>query len=541
MKMNKLFAMAISATMLLSLTGCQTQQQETTSALTLMNKINSSTVVDGQKDMRIWYQIDPAQFTDRYSGTPGTFKTVVQEMNYFSDGNPQDNEADVSMTGILLKNVIKVDDSYAVSELTELNPTIGSDDDLTALCTKANSLNMPVLLTLDLGSISKNNSQFNAMIQLVSNLKEDEDPYVVDKILADEFFLEKDKEGQDGWTRIGQTPYYYMSLPNSDIPCINLDNQVWKQFIINAIEHYFSLGVTGFYIMDANNLVPNNEQKCADFLKWFDSICKERKPESVNLFSYSAWNDPLAEVPMYAADLGASGAEGYVAKAATGSISARELGNLIEQNSVRTQNMTAYFLGHDDGSMDLLRSEDRIAQYKMTLALELMLNSQVIINAGDEIGLTSDQSNFIVSAIEDDSSSSDDAKNEDSQSEAESDAAKLKFGTVKQQREDGNSILNFVLQAIRLRDSYDSITRANPTVSQELSTDQVLVLARYGNDSQTVLVYNLSNTQQEVDLSTVTISGLPAELGGVLLTGDQEIQLENNKLTLPAYSMALLK
>lgn len=539
MKMNKLFAMAISAMMLFSLTGCQTQQQQTTSALTLMNKINSSSVVDGHKDMRVWYQIDPTLFSDRYSGTPGTFKTVIQEMEYFSDGNPQDNEKDLSMTGILLKNILKVDDTYAVSELTELNPTIGSDDDLSALCTKANSLNMPVLLTLDLGTISKNNSQFKAMIQLVSNLKEDEDPYVVDKILADEFFLEKDKEGQDGWTRIGQTPYYYMSLPNSDIPRINLDNQVWKQFIINAIEHYFALGVTGFYIPDSNGLVANNDQKSADFLKWFDSICKERKPESVNVFSYSSWNDPIAEVPMYAADLTASGAEGYVAKAATGSISARELGNLIEQNSLRTQNMTAYFLGHEDGSMDLLKSEDRIAQYKMILAIELMLNSQVMINVGDELGFTSDQSNSIVSAIEDDAQSSSETKNEDSQSE--SDQTQPKFENVRQQRENGDSILNFFLQAVRLRDSFDSITRANPTVSQELSTDQVLVLDRYANDSQSVLVFNLSNAQQEVDLSTVTISDLPAELGGVLLTGDQEIKLENNKLILPAYSMALLK
>lgn len=539
MKMNKLFAMAISAMMLFSLTGCQTQQQQTTSALTLMNKINSSSVVDGHKDMRVWYQIDPTLFTDRYSGTPGTFKTVIQEMEYFSDGNPQDNEKDLSMTGILLKNILKVDDTYAVSELTELNPTIGSDDDLSALCTKANSLNMPVLLTFDFGTISKNNSQFKAMIQLVSNLKEDEDPYVVDKILADEFFLEKDKEGQDGWTRIGQTPYYYMSLPNSDIPRINLDNQVWKQFIINAIEHYFALGVTGFYIPDSNGLVANNDQKSADFLKWFDSICKERKPESVNVFSYSSWNDPIAEVPMYAADLTASGAEGYVAKAATGSISARELGNLIEQNSLRTQNMTAYFLGHEDGSMDLLKSEDRIAQYKMILAIELMLNSQVMINVGDELGFTSDQSNSIVSAIEDDAQSSSETKNEDSQSE--SDQTQPKFENVRQQRENGDSILNFFLQAVRLRDSFDSITRANPTVSQELSTDQVLVLDRYANDSQSVLVFNLSNAQQEVDLSTVTISDLPAELGGVLLTGDQEIKLENNKLILPAYSMALLK
>lgn len=541
MKLNKLIAMALSATMLFTLTGCQKQQEEpAVSALSLMEKINSSSIVDGNKDMRLWYEIDPALFTDKIAGTPGTLKTVIQELDYISDGDPQTNEADLSMTGILLKNMIHMDDSYAVKEWTELNPTIGSDDDLRALCERSNSLNLPVMLSLELPSISKENSQFIAMTQFVESLGEDEDPYEKDKILADEFFLEKDKEGQDGWTRIGETPYYYMSLPQSDIPRINLDNQVWKQFLINTIEHYFDLGVTGFYIPDYNNLFPNNEQKAADFMKWFDSICKERKPNNLNVFSYTLWNDPMAEIPMYGADLTASGAEGMIAKAVTGAISARDLGNFIEQNSVRTQNMTAYFLSYEDGSMDLLKSADRMPQYKMALALEMMLNSHIFITAGDELGLASDQSNLIVDAIEqpiDESTSESDT--EESTSNAEH--INLQFGNMEQQREDGNSILNFVLEAIKLRDSYDSITRSNPTVSQELSTDQILVLDRRSGNSQTVLVFNLSDQQQDVDLSSVIISDMAAELGGVLLTGDQEITLNDNKVTLPAYSMALLK
>lgn len=540
MKIKQILSIALSAAMLFAMAGCQKQEaQPSVTALTQMEKINSKNIVDGSGALRLWYEVDPALFVNRVSGTTGNLKSVIQDLNYFSDGDPKKSEDDLGISGILLTNVISQDDSYAPKELSQLNPNIGSDDDLKALCEKSTSLGMPVMLEMELGSISLENSQFLAMTDLVNNLAEGEDPWAKDPVLMDEFYVEENHPNEDGWVQIGSSPYYYRAILQSNIPRINLDSHVWKQFIISAIEHYFSLGVSGFYIPDYNNLFPDDEQKDADFMKWFDSIAKERNENVINVFSYSSWNDPMAEIPAYAADAGAAGAEGMIAKAVTGAVSAKDLGNYFEANTNRTQNMTAYFLNNEDGSLDLLKSENRLAQYKMALALELMLNGQIFITAGDELGLTSKESDLIVDAIEEPAKQ--EVESGDINPEQTGTQVSLEFGSMEQQRQNGDSILNFVVQAIMLRDSYKSISEALTTVSQELSTDQVLVLDRKAENSETVQIFNLSDQPQTVDVSQVKISDLPAELGGVLLTNDGEITLNEGQLSLPPYSMALLK
>lgn len=540
MKIKQILSLALSAALLFSLAGCQKQEEQpSVTALSQMEKINSKNIVDTTGGLRLWYQINPAMFVNRISGTTGNLKSVIQDLEYFSDGDPKTNEEDLGVSGLLLTNVISQDDSYAPKDFSILDPNIGTDEDLQALCQKAGSLGMPVMLSMELGSISLDNSQFIAMTELVNGLAEGENPWDKDAILMDEFYVEENHPGEDGWVQIGSSPYYYMAIAQSNIPRINLDSHVWKQFIISAVEHYFSLGVGGFFIPDYNNLFPNDDQKDADFVKWFDSIAKERNENAVNVFSYSSWNDPMADIPVYAADASAAGAEGMIAKAVTGAINARDLGNYFEANTNRTQNMTAYFLNNEDGSLDLLKSDTRLAQYKMAMALELMLNGQIFVMAGDELGLTSKESDLIVDAIEE--PEQEEVESGDVDPQQTQTQLSLEFGSVKQQQADGNSILNFVIQAIRLRDSYKSISEALTTVSQELSTDQVLVLDRKAENSETVQVFNLSDQPQTVDVSTVKISDLPAELGGALLTDDGEITLRDNQLSLPPYSMALLK
>lgn len=541
MKLKHFLSIALSAAMLFSITGCAGKKQpENTSATALaqMQKINSKNIVDGATDMRIWYEIDPVLFTDRTTGAPGTIRSVIQDLEYLSDGDPKSHE-DLNMSGILLNNVLALDDSNTVRGFGQIDPNIGSKEDLQALCSRASSLNMPVMLTLNLASISVEDSQFVGMTDLVNNLQDGEDPYEINPVLMDEFFVEKDRQ-EENWIQIGESGWYYQALPQSSSPRINMENQVWKQFLINAVEEYFALGVSGFYIEDYSDLFPGDEQKAADFMKWFDEITKERNPNVINVFSYNGWNDPMAEIPAYAADNGAAGAEGMIAKAVTGALSARDLGSYLEDQSAKTQNMAAFFLNNEDGSLDLLKSEARLPQYKMALAVTLMLNGQVFITSGDELGLKSEETDMIVDAIE--------APAEESGPDASPDAepaagtqVNLQFGSMEEQKENGDSVLNFVQQAVLLRDSYKSISEAPMTLSQELSTDQVLVLDRKTDASETVLVFNLSDQPQTVDTTQITISGLPAELGGVLLTGNEEITKEENILSLPPYSMALLK
>ena len=54
-----------------------------------------------------------------------------------------------------------------------------------------------------------------------------------------------------------------------------------------------------------------------------------------------------------------------------------------------------------------------------------------------------------------------------------------------------------------------------------------------------ILVFNLSQETQKVDISGVDLGG-EGTIGGMLLTGEDTITLDNNELTLPSYSMALI-
>ena len=58
------------------------------------------------------------------------------------------------------------------------------------------------------------------------------------------------------------------------------------------------------------------------------------------------------------------------------------------------------------------------------------------------------------------------------------------------------------------------------------------------------MVYNISEKTATVDLSAETVNDHSAdemELGGVLVTTHDQVKLENGQLSLPPYSVAILK
>lgn len=538
--MKKLIILALSAAMAIGLAGCKKDNDKNSevTALSVMQTANSKNIVNGTADMRLWYQINPALFTDKATGEPGTLRSVMTDIEYLSDGDANTN-TDLNMSGILLTDLLSLDDNMVTRDLQTMNPALGTENDLKSLCSRAASLNMPVMITLELAGISTENSDFRRLVDLVNSNPDVEFEELVnrDPELFGMFYVDKDKS-EENYTRIGNTSFFYQSLPQSDTPRLNLDSTIVRQMIEQLVTHYTDLGVSGFYIPDYTDLYVNKDENAAEFMTWFDAMVKEKNPKAINVFTYSNWADPIANIPAFAADRASEGAEGMLAKAATGTINATELGTYLEQNSQRTQGATASFINSTNSSLDLLKSDARLAQYKMTLALQLMTSGQIFITSGDELGLTSEQAELIVDAIEnpDEENNAQDSSEEESQTQID-----LQFGSLFEQKADGNSILNFVQQAILLRDSYQSIQSGSITMNGDLSNERVLVLNKTTSNSQTVLVFNLSGDEQKVNTESIQISGLPAELGGMLLTSSKEITLEDNTLTLPPYSMALLK
>ena len=67
---------------------------------------------------------------------------------------------------------------------------------------------------------------------------------------------------------------------------------------------------------------------------------------------------------------------------------------------------------------------------------------------------------------------------------------------------------------------------------------------QYIGDSEILLVYNLAPESADVDLSGVTVgekSGSDLEIGGVLLTDAKEAAFSDGTLTMPGYSVVIVK
>ena len=116
---------------------------------------------------------------------------------------------------------------------------------------------------------------------------------------------------------------------------------------------------------------------------------------------------------------------------------------------------------------------------------------------------------------------------------------KMTNGSLEDQQDDPDSIYNYFKQAIRLRNRYPEIARGIAANVENLSDKNIAAITKTYDDKTTLLVFNLSQETQKVDISGVDLGG-EGTIGGMLLTGEDTITLDNNELTLPSYSMALI-
>ena len=116
---------------------------------------------------------------------------------------------------------------------------------------------------------------------------------------------------------------------------------------------------------------------------------------------------------------------------------------------------------------------------------------------------------------------------------------KMTNGSLEDQQYDPDSIYNYFKQAIRLRNRYPEIARGIAANVENLSDKNIAAITKTYDGKTTLLVFNLSQETQKVDISGVDLGG-EGTIGGMLLTGEDTITLDNNELTLPSYSMALI-
>lgn len=561
--MKKTAVVLLSALIALAASGCsklQKKEEKPVTSLTLMEEVNRSNIVSTQNRNRIWYEVDPSYFADGGGSQSGDFNGILARISYLSD-NDFTTQDDLNMSGLLLMNAVLEDDAQAVVDPKMLNPDYGTQEDLSRLCQQAAAVDIPVMMRLNLRAVSKNSESFTALEQYVSGLDPAASLDQFDPGFRQEFNIDKDRE-EENWIRIGSSPWFYQAIPSTDTPMANLDSDLWKNRITEAVDYYLSLGISGFFLEGTDSLFNGDTARIRDYINWLAGMVRERKPDAYIAAGAAAWNDDMKQMQTSLLDNASIGIQGMLAKAVTGSVSARDLGNYITEADARGEN--AWKLSDGAGSLDLLKTEAKLPQYKMLLALAMMMSGQVFLSAGDELALSNTSFDMISEAIDIPGEIPDPAftaeegeetgktlenagENPDSEAGLAEKTEKMdeelvfEFGNLAEQREDGNSVFQFLQQAVFLRASYSSISSGKTEMVDSLSTDSVLFLDKSTDKSHCIVVFNLSDGKTSSDLSSLSISGLPPELGGILLTGTESASLENGILELPPYSCAVLK
>ena len=126
------------------------------------------------------------------------------------------------------------------------------------------------------------------------------------------------------------------------------------------------------------------------------------------------------------------------------------------------------------------------------------------------------------------------------------DSIKQKFPSAAEQENDPLSVLNYTKQAIAVRNKYNVIRDGIVIPIPELESDTVGAYRKVpgspesGPDQESVeILFNTSEETQTVDLSSLSDPFLT--LADSLCVSEDPVQLEEGQLTLPPFSVAILK
>ena len=298
------------------------------------------------------------------------------------------------------------------------------------------------------------------------------------------------------------------------------------------------------------SMVINSKTENVEVLKWFNDMVKGKDENSYIVAEVWTDRETYAKYlesgidSVFNFDFGDG--DGIIANAVKGSSEsgakgyANVCGKMDELLSQYNENYidAPFYTNHDMArGAGYYSGEYKAAQIKTAGAMNLMMSGNVFLYYGEEIGMKGsgkDENKRAPMQWSSDASAEGMCKGPDGM-----ESIKMTNGSLEDQQDDPDSIYNYFKQAIRLRNRYPEIARGIAANVENLSDKNIAAITKTYDGKTTLLVFNLSQETQKVDISGVDLGG-EGTIGGMLLTGEDTITLDNNELTLPSYSMALI-
>ena len=526
--MKKIMVLLLSFIFIVIVSSCSNNNTS------LKRKYDDITITNDK--YRNYYEIFVRSFYDSDGDGIGDLKGVTEKLDYVKD---------LGFNGIWLMPVNKGTSyhKYDVEDYYDIDKDFGTLADMEELITKCHEKGINIIMDLVVNHTSNRHPWFTAFC---NNLK-------AGKMTAQYTdFYNFNTTGGNGYSSVQGTKYHYECQFWSGMPDLNLDSQNVKNEIKNIMKFWLDKGVDGFRLDACTSYYTNMTTQNVQFLKWLYNEAKAIK-EDVYMVG-EAWVTADTNVRKYY-DSGADSFFCFPVSQGSGSVAnclrsnkanPGELFTKLIQSQEDTYDigiLAPFLSNHDTKRAASFLGRDNFEKIKFAQGLISLMKGCTFVYYGEEIGMTSPDEDDPCKRVAFlwDTRDSEGYVTKQPESKYVTDAYYY-YGSSKEQLEDPNSITNYYKYANYIRNANPEIARGVTTTYDytELST-QVSVFQRTYNNSTVTIVANLSyDTPVTIKLDKETLK-FEKMTQYLCATYADEVVLNGDEITLPAYSYAILK
>ncbi|MBO6108830.1 MAG: alpha-amylase [Eubacterium sp.] len=509
--------------------------------------INNSLSVNKPDDKyRTCYEVFVASFYDSDGDGMGDLNGLREKLDYI---------ADLGFDAIWMMPIMPSPSyhKYDIKGYMDIDKDYGTLQDFDALVQAAHDKGIRIYLDLVINHTSSEHPWFKKASDYIKTLKKNEEPDIHSCPYLDYYNFTRD-DSLSGYAELdgARSQWYYEAQFYEGMPDLNLSSAALRKEIIRIVDFWTDRGVDGFRLDTTTNFYTGSIKKNTEFLKWLSKIIYNAKKDAYIVGE--AWTDLNTIAPMYKSgidsffDFSMGDKDGTIIKTVSGRTTdgASSYGKALtglddEIHKYIKEYINAPFLSnHDTGRVaGFLSGEESTPLIKMAWTMSMFEGGTSFLYYGEEIGMKGsgkDENKRVGFPWSDDPDSPGMCKAPEN-----ADKVEMIHGSLESQADDTGSIYNYIKQLIKIRNAYPSIARGKNIFHDEASDDKICIIEKKYKNEDILIMYNISDSIQAIDMSSVKTSGTEYETGGVLSTDGRMPEYTDGSCILPPYSVMVLK
>ena len=537
-RLNKSLLATVLASAI-ALSGCSGKETSNVSKLDGYKYEQELNVIDDNN--RTYYEIFVYSFYDSDGDGIGDLKGVTEKLDYIQD---------LGFNGIWLMPIMPSPTyhKYDTTNYCDIDSQYGTMDDFKNLVEECHKRDINIIIDFMMNHTSVEHQWFKEATKYLKGLKKDKEPSAKDCVYFDYYNFVKEEEVKGNtYYQVGATDWYYEGAFWDGMPDLKLSSKNVRKELENAAQYWLDLGVDGFRLDGVKYFCAAKEDSI-EVLTWFNDYVKAKKEDAYLVGE--VWTD-ITEASEYLKsgidsvfDFSMGNSDGIIAgviRRCESTEMGKQFANsmITVQDEIKKNNsdstVAEFLTNHDTGrTTNFFGKQEKV---KLAYALELFSTGNTFVYYGEEIGLngpTGKDENYRAPMYWSESDKTGMCDGPENMDEFD-----YYFPSLAEQKDDKTSIYNFVKRCIRIRNENPENATGEIAVIPEVKDDSICAITKTYNDSKIEMLYNLSAETKTVTLSKDTY-GYEGIRGYVSVDGT-EVTLEGDTVTLPAFSVVILK